>query len=116
MTPVSEAGPPNPICMAAIYITDGLVFIFLRPLVNGVDLVFQSIAMTCNSLALVGITLMGDVVKETGAKFSAVAIPLRVALSGDTATPSIDITVKLVGKERTLDRIDRAIKYIEEAA
>lgn len=66
MTPVSEAGPPNPICMAAIYVTDWLVFIFLRPLVNGVDLVFQSIAMTCNSLALIGITLMSDVVKETG--------------------------------------------------
>lgn len=56
------------------------------------------------------------VVKETGLKFPAVALPLRVALSGDTATPSIDITVKLVGRERTLQRIDRAIRSIGAGA
>ena len=45
-------------------------------------------------------------------KFPMVALPLRVALTGDTATPSIDITVQLIGKARTLARIDRAIQFI----
>ena len=57
-----------------------------------------------------------QVVEELSVKFPAVALPLRVALSGDTATPSIDITVKLVGQSRTLQRIDRAIGYIEAKA
>ena len=39
------------------------------------------------------------------------ALPLRVAIVGiGTATPSIDITVQLVGKPRTLSRIDRALQ------
>ncbi len=41
-----------------------------------------------------------------------IAQPLRVAISGIAATPSIDITVKLVGRERTLARIDRALEAI----
>ena len=53
-----------------------------------------------------------SVVSEQQVKFPMVALPLRVALSGDTATPSIDVTVALVGKARTLSRIDRALEFI----
>jgi glutamyl-tRNA synthetase len=42
-----------------------------------------------------------------------VAQPLRVAVSGRAATPGIDVTVWLVGREATLKRIDRAIAWIE---
>ena len=52
------------------------------------------------------------VVKGSGVKFPQVAIPLRVALSGDVATPSIDLTAKMVGRERTLKRIDDAVQRI----
>ena len=54
-----------------------------------------------------------SVVKDTGVKFPKLALPLRVAISGDAATPSIDVTVKLVGRERTLERINKALKYIQ---
>ncbi|MGB5708731.1 MAG: hypothetical protein WBM41_18115, partial [Arenicellales bacterium] len=57
-----------------------------------------------------------EVVKDAGIKFAKIALPLRVAISGDAATPSIDITVKLVGKERTLARIESAVKHIHERA
>ncbi len=39
--------------------------------------------------------------------------PLRVAVTGSGASPAIDITVQLVGRERTLQRIDKALDYIE---
>ena len=53
-----------------------------------------------------------SVVKSAGVKFPHLALPLRVAISGDAATPSIDTTVKLVGRERTLLRIKNALNFI----
>ncbi|GBE46018.1 glutamate--tRNA ligase [bacterium BMS3Bbin11] len=41
-----------------------------------------------------------------------VAQPLRVAIVGRAASPGIDVTLKLVGKEATLRRIDKALEYI----
>jgi len=45
-----------------------------------------------------------------------VAQPLRVAVSGRAATPGIDVTLYLVGKDATLRRIDRALEYIRQRA
>ena len=47
-------------------------------------------------------------------KMGKVAQPLRVAVSGSGASPSIEVTLQLVGKWRTLTRIDRALAYINE--
>jgi glutamyl-tRNA synthetase len=41
-----------------------------------------------------------------------VAQPLRVAVVGRAASPGIDITLQLVGREACLRRIDRALEYI----
>jgi glutamyl-tRNA synthetase len=41
-----------------------------------------------------------------------VAQPLRVAVVGRAASPGIDVTLELVGKEACLRRIDRALEYI----
>jgi len=38
--------------------------------------------------------------------------PLRVAVTGGSFSPPIDQTVELLGKERSIDRIQRAIDYI----
>ena len=46
---------------------------------------------------------------ERGLGLGKVAQPLRVALSGGTVSPPIDATVALVGRERTLRRLDQAI-------
>ncbi|CAK0771666.1 glutamate--tRNA ligase [Gammaproteobacteria bacterium] len=45
-------------------------------------------------------------------KLGKLAQPIRVAVSGKTASPPIDVTLALLGRERTLHRIDRAITYI----
>ena len=39
--------------------------------------------------------------------------PIRVAVTGGPVSPPIDVTVWLVGQQRVLDRLDRAISYIE---
>lgn len=46
--------------------------------------------------------------------FGKVAPPLRVAITGSTASPSIDITAELIGKTRVLARIDRALAFIDQ--
>lgn len=43
-----------------------------------------------------------------------VAQPLRVAVSGSGVSPPIDITLELLGQSRTLERIDRALRYIRQ--
>ncbi|RMD71662.1 MAG: glutamate--tRNA ligase [Gammaproteobacteria bacterium] len=49
-------------------------------------------------------------------KLGKLAQPLRVALAGRGISPPIDVTTYLVGRERTLSRIDRAIRYIRQKA
>lgn len=41
-----------------------------------------------------------------------VGMPIRVAVTGVNQSPGMDITVYLLGKKRTLDRIDKALKFI----
>lgn len=47
-----------------------------------------------------------------GLKLGQLAQPLRVAVCGRAASPPIDITLELLGRERVLARIDRAIEYL----
>jgi glutamyl-tRNA synthetase len=56
------------------------------------------------------------VAAELDLKLGKVAQPLRVAIVGRAASPGIDETLTLVGKEATLRRIDRALAYIRERA
>ena len=54
------------------------------------------------------------VADRLGLKLGKVAQPLRVALTGRAASPGIGATLLLVGRERTLARIDRALAYVDE--
>ena len=54
-----------------------------------------------------------DTAEALGLKLGKVAQPLRVALSGTSVSPPIDVTLHLLGREKTLVRIQRAIHYIE---
>lgn len=47
-------------------------------------------------------------------KLGKVAQPLRVAVSGAGVSPAIDITLSLLGREKTLSRMTRAIQFIQE--
>ena len=44
-------------------------------------------------------------------KLNKVGPPLRVAVTGSAMSPSLDITLKLVGRERTLKRLTQAIAF-----
>ncbi|MFK7793734.1 MAG: glutamate--tRNA ligase [Gammaproteobacteria bacterium] len=50
--------------------------------------------------------------EESELKLGKIAPPIRVAVCGSANSPSIDITLELIGKERVLTRIDNAIAYI----
>ena len=41
-----------------------------------------------------------------------VAQPLRVALTGTAASPAIELTLRMIGRDASLSRIDRAIAYV----
>ncbi len=48
-------------------------------------------------------------------KLGKIAQPIRVALTGDTISPSIDATMVVLGQKLTLERLQRAIDFIEIA-
>lgn len=48
-------------------------------------------------------------------KMPRVAVPLRVAVTGQTQTPSIDAVLELVGREATLARLDAALASTDSA-
>ncbi len=54
------------------------------------------------------------VLETESIKLAALAQPLRVAVSGGAATPPIDVTLRLVGFERVLARIDKALDWIDQ--
>jgi len=56
------------------------------------------------------------VASELDVNMGKVAQPLRVAIVGRAASPGIDVTLQLVGKDATLRRIDKALAFIEARA
>ena len=42
--------------------------------------------------------------------------PIRVAVTGGPVSPPIDVTLDLVGQGRSLERLDKAIEFVEERA
>ncbi|MEF8794766.1 MAG: hypothetical protein V5A50_13980, partial [Thiohalorhabdus sp.] len=56
------------------------------------------------------------VVDARDLKFGKVAQPIRVAVTGGTVSPPIDVTLRLLGQATTLERLDRALVYIRERA
>lgn len=54
-------------------------------------------------------TVVNSVVCDLGLKFPQVAQPIRIAVTGNTISPSVDATLSLLGKERSLSRVKSAI-------
>jgi len=54
-----------------------------------------------------------QVVNEKEVGFPKVAQPLRIAVTGSTTSPSIDTTLDLLGKEKTLERITKLLEFIK---
>lgn len=55
-------------------------------------------------------TVILSVATELNLKMGKVAQPLRIAVTGGTVSPSIDITLQLIGKEAVLTRLDQLIQ------
>jgi glutamyl-tRNA synthetase len=55
---------------------------------------------------------VNDVAESLELKMGKVAQPLRVAVVGRAASPGIDVTLHLVGRDACLRRIDKALEYI----
>jgi glutamyl-tRNA synthetase len=55
-----------------------------------------------------------EVMERTGHKLGKIAQPVRVALTGKTVSPGIFEIINVLGKERTLSRLKRAVQVITE--
>jgi glutamyl-tRNA synthetase len=60
--------------------------------------------------------LVEQVAAALGLKMGKVAQPLRVAVSGGPVSPPIDVTVALLGREKTLARVQRALEHARTPA
>jgi len=56
------------------------------------------------------------VMAKTGLKLGKIAQPVRVALTGQTASPGIFEIVEIIGKKRVMARLEKAIDFIEAKA
>jgi len=63
---------------------------------------------------------IAQVIDETAARFEInmgkLGQPIRVAVTGGPVSPPIDVTLELVGQQRTIARLDRAIAFVEARA
>jgi glutamyl-tRNA synthetase len=53
------------------------------------------------------------VMEQTGLKLGKIAQPVRVALTGKTASPGIFEVTAILGKDRVISRLKKAIRFIE---
>ncbi len=57
---------------------------------------------------------VADSVAELDVGFGKVAMPLRIAVTGGSPSPELDLTLYLVGREAVLRRVDQAIRKISQ--
>jgi len=55
--------------------------------------------------------LIKDVAKEFGLKMPKLAMPVRVLVTGEPQTPSIDATLELLGRERVVARLEEHLPH-----
>ena len=55
--------------------------------------------------------VIAGVAAESGLGFGKIGQPLRVAVTGGTVSPPIDVTVALLGRERVMARLRRAMDH-----
>lgn len=60
--------------------------------------------------------VMTTLVEELGMKLGLLAQPIRLAITGTTVSPPLDITLQLLGKEKTLRRLKDALTQMEEVS
>ncbi len=58
--------------------------------------------------------MLKELAAQAGVKLVAVAQPLRVALTGRTASPSLTDIIALLGKDESILRLSHALDYIDQ--
>ncbi|MBX3651733.1 MAG: glutamate--tRNA ligase [Burkholderiales bacterium] len=76
-----------------------------RPALEDLSRRLGSVAWDRASIA----AAMKAVVAEHGLKFPKLAMPLRVMVTGEPQTPSVDATLELIGREQVLARMKREL-------
>jgi len=59
-------------------------------------------------------SVITGVAAQLGQKMGKVAMPVRMAVTGGAPSPSLDLTLWLVGQARCLKRLDMALDYIKQ--
>jgi glutamyl-tRNA synthetase len=59
-------------------------------------------------------TAFQAVMEQTGLKLGKIAQPVRVALTGKTASPGIFEVTAILGKDKVISRLQNAIRFIED--
>jgi len=59
---------------------------------------------------------LAGVASDFGLGFGKIGQPVRVAITSGTVSPPVDVTLELVGRERSLARITKALEYIAGAS
>lgn len=57
---------------------------------------------------------INKIIKKLKLKIIDLNMPLRISITGKTESPNIHLIIFLLGKEKTLERITNAIKYIKQ--
>lgn len=87
---------------------------FLRPVILAPMAVLRDRLAALEHWGQVGIN---EIIQEVAADFDIgmgkLGQPVRVAVTGGPVSPPIDVTLWLVGKKRTIQRLEQAIKMIE---
>ncbi|AGH80844.1 glutamyl-tRNA synthetase [Psychromonas sp. CNPT3] len=85
----------------------------LRPVAKGALQLVQQKLQDCNDWCD---ETLHDLIQKTADELEVgmgkVGMPLRVAITGAGQSPSLDVTLRLIGKERSLVRISRALDFI----
>ena len=50
--------------------------------------------------------------EQLGLKTPQMNQPIRIALTGSTQSPSLGLTVKLMGREKSIDLLNKALEFI----
>ena len=57
--------------------------------------------------------ILDDAKNNLGLSIPKVNQPIRIALTGNTKSPSLDLTLCLFGQDESLQRIEKAIQFIK---
>ncbi len=85
----------------------------LRPVAKeALELVQQKLAALDDWSETALHTAIQDTADQLEIGMGKVGMPLRVAITGAGQSPSLDVTLRLIGKERSIARIGRALEFI----